>query len=176
MAPRKVSERVALARAHGARRRKEAEIRQKLRFKAATAEFLKKKADAQREAAAMEEYRLDPRAVAIDKSKLTTALEGILRQLGFTTYQDYLRSQLWMSIRRRVLAFYDGRCKDCGGKATQIHHYRYNRDNLSGKSLHGLYALCRPCHCKRHGISYRRLRGADGPNDDLALDKASRFR
>ena len=69
-----------------------------------------------------------------------------LRRLGFRSYGEYLRSDLWKSIRERVLAdnWYCQRCDD--RPAEQVHHRAYDPVTLSGKDLRSLTALCRGCH------------------------------
>ena len=68
-----------------------------------------------------------------------TALE-----LGFDTTRKHLFSDLWKGIRRRVLDRDRKRCR-CGGRATQVHHRRYAKVDLSGlRFLH--LAICRSCH------------------------------
>jgi len=74
-----------------------------------------------------------------------------LSKLGFQSYADYLKSELWTKIRRRVLSRRKG-CKVCGNtKYLQIHHTRYTFLNLSGKSTRYLIVLCQKCHEK---VSY----------------------
>lgn len=69
-----------------------------------------------------------------------------LRQLGFGSYYEYLRSPLWAEIRARVLA--DGpMCARCAKrKATQVHHRSYDKATLKGESLESLNAVCAKCH------------------------------
>ena len=68
-----------------------------------------------------------------------------LLELGFDTYEAYLFSDLWKGIRRAVLDRDRKRCR-CGAKATQVHHRRYAKVDLSGATLSYLMAICRPCH------------------------------
>lgn len=69
----------------------------------------------------------------------------VLMELGFDTYEAYLCSDLWKRIRRAVLDRDRHRCK-CGAKATQVHHRRYAKVDLSGQTLLYLVAICEPCH------------------------------
>lgn len=69
----------------------------------------------------------------------------LLRELGFDSYKTYLSSPLWHSIRAKVLVG-GVKCYGCPGKANQVHHGRYTRENLSGTSLRYLYPICRDCH------------------------------
>lgn len=68
-----------------------------------------------------------------------------LVELGFATYEAYLASDLWRRVRRAVLNRDRHRCR-CGVKATQVHHRRYAKADLSGQTLRYLVAICEPCH------------------------------
>lgn len=69
-----------------------------------------------------------------------------LKRLGFNTYQEYLKSPLWKSISSRVRATRK-KCLICGShERLEVHHKRYTRDNLRGKSLRWLCLLCHSCH------------------------------
>jgi hypothetical protein len=65
--------------------------------------------------------------------------------MGFASYGDYLKSDLWLSIRRRVLAE-QPRCYACKRKAWQVHHRRYDGATLRGEVLSGMVAVCKRCH------------------------------
>lgn len=69
-----------------------------------------------------------------------------LRELGFASYADYLASDLWKSIRRRVFQRDNGRCYCCGGIASQAHHTNYKPGTLAGTSISGIRAICGTCH------------------------------
>lgn len=68
-----------------------------------------------------------------------------LETLGFTSYQDYLDSELWQTIRRQVLDRDLHRCR-CRKAATQVHHSDYSVATLRGERLHRLVSVCRRCH------------------------------
>lgn len=138
---------------HLDRRRRELASRERARDRKATVHFLKKKADAQKEAAARKHYRIDPRIIAIEKHELSLWANPILAKLGFATYDAYIASGFWKRIRLRVLEFYNWTCRDCGRTAHQVHHVRYTPENLAGKTLVGMIALCYGCHLRRHGIT-----------------------
>jgi len=70
----------------------------------------------------------------------------VLLSMGFSSYQEYLLSPLWASIRERALIEHGSICRLCGEKATQFHHLGYGRDVLAGRTLHQLVPLCSPCH------------------------------
>jgi hypothetical protein len=68
-----------------------------------------------------------------------------LRAMGFASYKEYLRSDLWRSIRARVLEAHPD-CFACGGTATQVHHRTYRKKDLEGRDLRKLFAVCASCH------------------------------
>lgn len=69
-----------------------------------------------------------------------------LKELGFTTYRDYLSSDLWKKIRRRALNAADNACRLCRRKAWQVHHTQYDLATMKGENLVTLVALCGECH------------------------------
>lgn len=72
--------------------------------------------------------------------------ESILREMGFPSYAAYLASDLWASIRERVLARDGRRCRLCPREASQVHHTKYSRAVLLGRDLKWLAAICGGCH------------------------------
>jgi len=90
-----------------------------------------------------------------DQRSGTTAYDkrdSVLRAMGFSSYQTYLKSGLWRGIRRTVLAARPT-CECCGARAIQCHHLDYSRRVLSGRDLDGILACCRACH---HAIEFDR--------------------
>ena len=73
--------------------------------------------------------------------------DAALKALGFKTYKEYLKSDLWQSIRTVYLGKFP-LCFGCGKPANQIHHKYYNEENLSGRSLDGMFSICASCHEK----------------------------
>lgn len=69
-----------------------------------------------------------------------------MRLLGFPDYAAYLHSELWASIRRRVLARDKGRCCACGEQATQVHHSKYTSHAMAGQGMKHFHSVCRACH------------------------------
>lgn len=75
-------------------------------------------------------------------------------------YQDYLGSEVWKSIRQKILDRDGYRCRICGKRTCVVHHRNYDSATMSGDSLDSLISLCRGCHKsvhrdehgKRHGI------------------------
>lgn len=72
--------------------------------------------------------------------------DAALRTLGFESYTQYLESDLWKSIRRRVIERDKGRCRLCNGQAVQVHHRSYRIETLRGQDLQPLAAICCGCH------------------------------
>lgn len=72
--------------------------------------------------------------------------DRVLQELGFSSYSEYLSSDLWRKIRKRVISRYGNQCRICGFPYDNIHHLRYDWKTLSGKSLVNLVPLCRDCH------------------------------
>jgi hypothetical protein len=77
-----------------------------------------------------------------------TRRDALLKELGFASYAEYLQSDLWARIRRRVLGRYRSKCQACGGPASEVHHKHYSLKVLSGKHIIGLKAICRECHAR----------------------------
>jgi 5-methylcytosine-specific restriction endonuclease McrA len=69
-----------------------------------------------------------------------------LMEMGFDSYRSYLQSDLWRSIRSRVLASKGGKCVLCDDPASEIHHNGYRKEHLDGRQLNFLFPLCRKCH------------------------------
>lgn len=72
----------------------------------------------------------------------------ILKQIGYSSYREYLSSERWKKIRLRVLRKDNFVCRSCGCHATQVHHSRYDKRVLLGQSLRGLWSSCAACHAE----------------------------
>ena len=72
--------------------------------------------------------------------------------LGFRSYEEYLASALWRSIKARVLKT-AAECLSCGARATALHHTAYDLDTLRGNSTSSLVPTCRRCHNKAEHIA-----------------------
>jgi hypothetical protein len=59
---------------------------------------------------------------------------------------QYLASQLWKRIKKRVLARDKRTCQSCGGRGSLVHHRSYDRDVLEGRNDALLATLCAGCH------------------------------
>jgi hypothetical protein len=69
-----------------------------------------------------------------------------LRVLGFTSYKEYLKSDIWFEIRNSVLQRDNSRCIICGKAASNVHHNSYELEVLAGAKLEFLVSLCRYHH------------------------------
>lgn len=78
-----------------------------------------------------------------------------LKALGFNSYDQYLRSELWKGIRDRMLAKHP-RCYVCRRKASQVHHGAYRKVDLDGSTDRQLFSVCARCH--RH-LEFRKSDG-----------------
>ena len=69
------------------------------------------------------------------------------KELGFKTYNDYLKSNLWFRIRQLVLER-DGKCcQVCDTPSKTVHHIDYTITIMSGEGdQHELIILCKSCH------------------------------
>ena len=66
-------------------------------------------------------------------------------------YRQYLRSDHWRQLRRRILARDGYTCTDCGSREKlQVHHLCY-RPVLEDALDADLATLCQECHKKVHG-------------------------
>lgn len=84
-----------------------------------------------------------------------TVRDARLKQLGFASYIEYLRSDQWKQTRARFLA---GACSGCHipawlcklaySKGFNVHHLNY--DHLGEEKLEDLQTLCWRCHQLHH--------------------------
>lgn len=73
--------------------------------------------------------------------------DKVLGEIGFPSYDIYLKSERWEKIRKKVFATKGHHCTRCGKDvAFQIHHSSYDKDTLLGKSLDHLWPICGRCH------------------------------
>lgn len=67
-------------------------------------------------------------------------------------YAEYLRSDRWQSLRRKVLVRAGGRCEGClDAPATEVHHRTY--EHVCKEFCFELVALCDACHRRVHQIA-----------------------
>lgn len=74
--------------------------------------------------------------------------EDTLANLGYHTYDEYLNSEAWAAIRRRVLGIDFWTCRMCGSRATEVHHTSYKKTVMLGADITHLHSLCWECHDK----------------------------
>lgn len=73
------------------------------------------------------------------------ARNRILKALGFASYEAYLASRLWASIRHHQLVEHP-ECWGCGVAAKEVHHGNYREETLRGICTKALYSICNRCH------------------------------
>lgn len=87
--------------------------------------------------------------------------QAALKELGFSTYKDYLESELWLTIRTRILERDDHKCRICRKKkAVAVHHTTYSILVLAGKMDTQLMAVCGGCHKRVEFADDKKLRDA----------------
>jgi hypothetical protein len=69
-----------------------------------------------------------------------------LKQLGFNSYDEYLKSPLWQEIRNKVLERDKQICCVCSKVGNQVHHLSYNIEVLNGQDMDKLKCICGRCH------------------------------
>lgn len=69
------------------------------------------------------------------------------KELGFRSYDAYIKSRLWWNIRQIILER-DGKCcQVCGSPSKTVHHIDYTQTIMLGQGdQHELITLCEPCH------------------------------
>jgi len=81
-----------------------------------------------------------------------------LKLFGYSSYQDYLKSAEWKSIKKRINKrrknkIYWRKCYCCGDENDiQIHHNNYKFIG-TGKINTALFPLCGKCHNRTHRMS-----------------------
>lgn len=70
------------------------------------------------------------------------------QKLGFKTYSDYLKSELFKKIKEEVFKIHSNICICCKNEATQVHHMKYTDQNILGKNYKYLVPICGKCHYK----------------------------
>ncbi len=86
------------------------------------------------------------------KGKDYSSRNATLLRLGFATYKEYLQSDLWKEVRKRVYTTKGSACYLCSKPATELHHNRYHKNDLIGKKLKFINPICRQCH---EGIEFQ---------------------
>lgn len=101
-----------------------------------------------------------------------------LNRLGFHSYQQYLKSDLWKGIRQRAIRLSGGFCQVCKTNApTEVHHRHYSMDVMSGANISSLVPICRTCHSlaefnqgKKTSLGEANKRVADAAKQQKQID------
>jgi len=72
--------------------------------------------------------------------------DEVLLKMGFSSYKEYLGSDLWKAIRSRALSTKGNYCFRCGRFTCLVHHTNYSPEVLRGETLKGLVPVCTECH------------------------------
>jgi hypothetical protein len=89
--------------------------------------------------------------------------DRVLTEMGYSSYKEYLAGKVWSEIRIRQIKKQSW-CTGCGRKACQVHHLRYDKATLSGKSSRFIVSICDKCHRQIEFDEY---------NNKLSLRKAN---
>lgn len=83
----------------------------------------------------------------MEKKETYRIMPPAWKELGFRSYDAYIKSRLWWNIRQLILER-DGRCcQVCGSPSKTVHHIDYTKIIMLGKGdQHELITLCEPCH------------------------------
>ncbi len=85
--------------------------------------------------------------LATDGQGLTYAdRDATLSKWGFKSYREYLESDRWTAVRLAVFAAKGDLCILCRKPANQVHHTRYQPNDLTGRSIEHLHPFCGKCH------------------------------
>ena len=79
--------------------------------------------------------------------------DAMLKSLGFDSYAEYLRSDLWKEIRKKVFSIKGRICHCCGKRASAVHHTAYTFKSLVGDTrslMANMHPICAKCHKKVH--------------------------
>jgi hypothetical protein len=112
-----------------------------------------------------------PRCIYPHRKKCSTVglskkqRDFVLSSYKFGSYEEYLRSDLWASIRRKVLSGCHLCSCGCGRAAAQVHHRVYSEANLMGESTKGLLGISNGCH--------RRIEFSGGRKNSLSRANSS---
>lgn len=82
-----------------------------------------------------------------------------LRELGYASYADYLKSPAWRDVRERYIASDLPQVCMCGATSWELHHTTYER--VGRERLDDLIPLCRTCHADAHALESAGVIGLD---------------
>lgn len=90
----------------------------------------------------------DPRSFAPKKAN-SPHLDSLARARGYRSYEDYLKSPHWLSVRERKRSSVGYRCELCPSRdRLHVHHDTYAR--LGAERMSDLKVLCQRCHKRIH--------------------------
>lgn len=83
-----------------------------------------------------------------------TSRNNELKDYGFTSYQDFLKSDFWKAMREKLRSKPQfKKCYCCGSEdRIELHHFKY-KNFLDGSSSKNIAPTCRNCHEKIHKLS-----------------------
>ena len=71
------------------------------------------------------------------------------KALGFSSYEDYIKSEMWIEKRKIILEERGTKCEKCGSTyCINVHHLNYL--NVGNESKEDVIVLCKSCHEKEH--------------------------
>ena len=73
-------------------------------------------------------------------------MKQFLEWHGFGSYQEYLESDMWFAIRKRIWSRDKGLCVVCSQPGQCVHHRSYKAKVLRGDYDPWLITLCASCH------------------------------
>lgn len=94
-----------------------------------------------------------------DRAHRARVRETRLRELGYETYDAYLRSPAWRDVKDRYRASELPQVCMCGDAKVQLHHTTYDR--VGQERLDDLIALCKDCHDAAHLLEQQGVIGLD---------------
>lgn len=94
-------------------------------------------------------------------SRAISRLLAKLESLGYSSYEEYLRSDHWRDVKRAYGCSDRSQYCPCGAWGTDLHHRTYRR--LGEERLGDLVPLCREHHRELH----HRARAASWPGMHL---------
>lgn len=88
------------------------------------------------------------------------------------SYNDYLKSDLWKDIKKKVYADRGRSCEACAStKRLEVHHSNYSNTVMRGDELDKLFIVCDKCHDHIHDIEKGRGKYA-GKTTNLSVATA----
>ncbi len=93
----------------------------------------------------------------VDKQKIVSKIKfkTILKQKGFSSYSEFLNSDLWKQLKAKMLkARIPYNCICCNSNhLLQLHHRKYKKDDLLKLRITNLCWVCRSCHEEIHKLA-----------------------